>query len=73
MDGRKVGRLVYKHMVAKFSRMDRFSRLWGSAQNTELSPSSNKISEKNVKKIRDLNGYKNEPAIQSGDDGHRML
>ena len=37
-DGRKVGRSAYGHMIAKFSRMDRFSKLWGFAQNTELSP-----------------------------------
>ena len=37
-DGRKVGRLVYGHVTAKFSWVDRFSKLWGSAQNTELSP-----------------------------------
>ena len=54
-DGRKVGWSVYGHVIAKFSRMDRFSRLWGSAQNIELSPWSNKIAE-NFTKIRDLNG-----------------
>ena len=33
-------------VIAKFSRMDRFSKLWGF----ELSPCSNKISEENFKK-----------------------
>ena len=31
-------------------------KLWGSAQNTELSELSNKMSAENLKKIRDLNG-----------------
>ena len=48
-DGRKVGRSAYGQMIAKFSRMDRFSKLWGFAQNTELSPWSNKISAENLK------------------------
>ena len=39
-DGRKVGWSVYGHMIAEFSRMDKFSKLWSF----ELSPSSNKIS-----------------------------
>ena len=38
VDGRKVGWSVYGHVIAKCSRMDRFSKLWGSAQNIELSP-----------------------------------
>ena len=46
-DGRKVSRSVYGHVIAKFSNVDRFSKLWGSAQNTELSPSSNKIPPEN--------------------------
>ena len=29
--GRTVGRSVYGHLITKFSRMDRFSWLWGSA------------------------------------------
>ena len=28
-DGRKVGWPVCGHVIAKFSRMDRFSKLWG--------------------------------------------
>ena len=36
-EGGKVGRSVYRHVIAKFSRMDRFSNLWGFAQSTELS------------------------------------
>ena len=43
------------------------------AGNAEMSPRSNKISAENFKKISDLDGYKNKPAIQSGDDGQRML
>ena len=42
-DGRKVGWSVYGHVIAEFSRMDRFSKLWGF----ELSPWSNKISAQN--------------------------
>ena len=34
VDGRKVGWSVYGHVIAEFSRMDRFSKLWGF----ELSP-----------------------------------
>ena len=33
-DGRKVGWSVYGNVIAEFSRMDRFSKLWGF----ELSP-----------------------------------
>ena len=44
-DGRKVGWSVYGHVIAEFSRMDRFSKLWGF----ELSPWSNKISAQNFK------------------------
>ena len=44
-DGRKVGWSVYGHVIAEFSRMDRFSKLWGF----ELSPWSNKISAPNFK------------------------
>ena len=33
-DGRKVGWSVYGHVITEFSRMDRFSKLWGF----ELSP-----------------------------------
>ena len=44
-DGRKVGWSVYGHVIAEFSRMDRFSKLWGF----ELSPWSNKISAENFK------------------------
>ena len=33
-DGRKLGWSVYGHVIAEFSRMDRFSKLWGF----ELSP-----------------------------------
>ena len=29
-DGRKVGRSVYGHVIAKFSRINRFSKLLGS-------------------------------------------
>ena len=39
-DRRKVGWSVSGHVIATFSRMDRFSKLWGF----ELSPWSNKIS-----------------------------
>ena len=28
-DGRKVGWSVYGHVIAEFSKMDRFSKLWG--------------------------------------------
>ena len=45
-DRRKVGWSVYGHVIAEFSRMDRFSiKLWGF----ELSPWSNKISAQNFK------------------------
>ena len=44
-DGRKVGWSVYGHVIAEFSRMDRFSKLLGF----ELSPWSNKISAQNFK------------------------
>ena len=37
-DGRKVERSVYRCVIAKFSRRDRFSKLWGFARDTELSP-----------------------------------
>ena len=68
-----VGRSVYGHVIAEFSRMYRFSKLWGSAENTELRRWSNKISAENLKKYVISLGKKNEPAIQSGDDGQRML
>ena len=42
-DGRKVGWSVYGHVITEFSRMDRFSKLWGF----ELSPRSNKMSAEN--------------------------
>ena len=45
VDGRKVGWSVYGHVFAEFSRMDRFSKLWGF----ELSLWSNKISAQNFK------------------------
>ena len=45
-DRRKVGWSVYGHVIAEFSRMDRFSKLWGF----ELSPWSNKILAENLKK-----------------------
>ena len=45
--GRKVGWSVYGHVIFKYSRMDRSSKLWGSAQIIELSPWSNKISAEN--------------------------
>ena len=45
-DRRKVGWSVYGHVIAEFSRMDRFSiKLWGF----ELSPWSNKIPAQNFK------------------------
>ena len=44
-DGQKVGWSVYGHVNADFSRMDRFSKLWGF----ELSPWSNKTSAQNFK------------------------
>ena len=44
-DGRKVGWSVYGHVIAEFSKMDRFSKLWYF----ELSPLSNKISAQNFK------------------------
>ena len=44
-DGRKVGRSVYGLVIAEFSRVDRFSKLWGF----ELSPWSNKIQAENFK------------------------
>ena len=31
-DSRSVGRAVYVHVITKFSRMGRFSQLWGSAR-----------------------------------------
>ena len=31
MDGRSLGREVYGHVNFKFSRIDRFTKLWGSA------------------------------------------
>ena len=31
-DGRLLVRAVYGHVIAKFSRMGRFSQLWGSAR-----------------------------------------
>ena len=43
-DRRKVGWPVYGHVIAKFSRIDRFSKLWGF----ELSPCLNKISAENL-------------------------
>ena len=33
-DGRKIGWSVYGHVIAQFSKMDRFSKLW----DFELSP-----------------------------------
>ena len=36
-EGGKDRRSAYRHVIAKFSRMDRFSKLWGFAQSTELS------------------------------------
>ena len=33
-NGRKVGWLVYSHVIVEFSKMDRFSKLW----DFELSP-----------------------------------
>ena len=45
VDRRKVGWSVYGHVIAEFSKMDRFSKLW----DFELSPSSNKISAQNFK------------------------
>ena len=44
-DGRQVGWSVYGHVIAEFSRMDTFSKLWGF----QLSPWSNKISAQNFK------------------------
>ena len=44
-DGRKVGWSVYGHVIAEFSKMVRFSKLW----DFELSPWSNKISAQNFK------------------------
>ena len=45
-EGRKVGWSAYGHVIAEFSRMDRFSiKVWGF----ELSPWSNKISAQNFK------------------------
>ena len=34
---RTVGRSVYGHVIAEFSRMYRFSKVWGSAEKKELS------------------------------------
>ena len=42
------------HVIAKFSRMDRFSKLW----RFELSPRSNKISAENLKEYVTLMGRK---------------
>ena len=55
-DGRRVGWSVYGHVISKCSRTDRFSELWGSAQNIELSPWSNKISAENYKKVTSMGG-----------------
>ena len=37
-DKRKVGRSVYHHVIAKFSRMDRFSKLWGLCSKYRTEP-----------------------------------
>ena len=68
-DGRQVGWSVYRHVIAEFSRMNRFSKLWGF----ELSQRSNKISAENFKNYVTSMDRKNQPAIQSGDDGQRIL
>ena len=44
-DGQKAGWSVYGHVIAEFSRRDRFSKLWGF----ELSLWSNNISAQNFK------------------------
>ena len=55
--GRKVGWSLYGHVIAEFSKMDRFSKLWGF----ELSPSSNKISAQNFKQYVTLMDRKMSP------------
>ena len=35
-DGRVVGRSVYGHVITRFSGMDRFTKLWGSARGAPL-------------------------------------
>ena len=37
-DGRKVGWSVYGHVIAEFSRMDRFSKLWVTSMDRKMSP-----------------------------------
>ena len=34
-DGRKVGWSMYGHVIAEFSRMDRFSKLWVTSMKNE--------------------------------------
>ena len=57
VDRRKVGWSVYGHVIAKFSWMDRFSKLWAF----EFSPWSNKLSVENLKKYVTLMGKKMSP------------
>ena len=56
-DRQKVRWSVYGHVIAKFSRIGRFSKLWGF----ELRPWSNKISAENLKKYVTLMGRKMSP------------
>ena len=37
-DGRRVGWSVYGHVIAEFSRMDRFSKLWVTSMDRKMSP-----------------------------------
>ena len=37
-DGRKVGWSMYGHVIAEFSRMDRFSKLWVTSMVRKMSP-----------------------------------
>ena len=41
---------VYGHVIAKFSRMERFPKLCSSSKTTEFSPWLNKMSAENLKK-----------------------
>ena len=36
-DGRKVGWPMYGHVIAEFSRMDRFSKLWVTSMDRKMS------------------------------------
>jgi len=58
---RKVGRSVYGHVIAKFSTMDRLSKIWGSAQNIELGPWLKKYQRETLQKYATSMGRKMSP------------